>query len=382
MKPHILFYDDYYNVGGHEIMTVEAVRALSPVARVSFMLHEKNARLRELLSHPADGGCPTKIVPIYYRSWLLQETRSLVSLRANLMIQSKMKELQPDLVVVAQGRIELSSLGLIAAKAAGLRMISYLPLAHPLKVAGMRLGSSLRECVDWMYYRLPDYFFTCTAATMRDIKNHNPAAKVIVVPNGIDFSKKAVGGRAEARAALGVPEDKYLVSVVGRTKLRDKGQGHILRAFSRNFKRLSDVHLLFVGDGPDAAELARQIKKDPCRDHVTMHPWMNDVAPVYAASDMIAMPSRFEGFPLVLLEAMYHGLPIIGSRVDAMAEVLPEDWLFEFGDDRGLVEALLRARTCSADVLSANHQRVKSEHTVERFHSTFRAAIEQVLRSN
>ena len=382
MKPRILFYDDYFDIGGHEMMTVEAVRALAPVARVSFMLYERNVRLRELLSRPANGACTTEIVPISYRSWRLQETRSLISLRANLMVQSKMKELRPDLVVVAQGRIELSSLGVIAAKAAGLRIVSYLPLAHPLKVAGTRLGSSIRECIDWMYYRLPDHFITCTAATMRDIKKHNPAARVIVVPNGIDVSKKEIGGRDEARAALGLPNDKYLVSVVGRINLRDKGQGNILRAFSRNFERLSDVHLLFVGDGPDAAELARQIQKDPCRDCVTMHPWMGDVAPVYAASDMIAIPSRFEGFPLVLLEAMYHGLPIIGSRVDAMADVLPEDWLFEYGDDRGLVDALLKARTCSADVLSANHQRVKSEHTIDSFHGNFRAAIEQILGSN
>jgi len=379
MKPHILFYDDYYDVGGHEVMTVEAVRALAPTAQISFMLYERNTRLRELLGRAVSGTSAVEIIPIPYRSWRLQETRSLLSLRANFMVQSKMKRLRPDLVVVAQGRIELSSLGILAAKAAALRTVSYLPLAHPLKMAGLRLGSSVRECIDWMYYRLPGHFITCTPATMAEIKKHNPHARVIVVPNGIDISKRVIGARTEARAALGIPNERYVVSVVGRINLRDKGQGNILRAFARNVGKLGNSHLLFVGDGPDTAELARQIRQSPCSDRVTMHPWMDDVSPVYAASDMVALPSRFEGFPLVLLEAMYHGLPVIASRVDAMADVLPQEWLFEFGDDSGVVKALLNARSCSPSLLAANRQRVVSEHTLDRFHSNFRAATNQIL---
>jgi len=379
MKPHILFYDDYHSIGGHEVMTVEAVRALVPTAHVSFMLYDRNARLRELLSRAAVGGSSAEIVPISYRSWLLQETRSLVSLRANMQIQSKMKQLRPDLVVVAQGRIELSSLGLIAAKAAGLRTVSYLPMAHPLKISGKRFGSSIRECVDSVYYKLPNYFFTCSAAVMREIKTRNPAANVIVVPNGIDVSKQYSGVRGEIRAALGIPNDRYLVSVVGRVSFKGKGQGNILRAFINSGERLRDVHLLFVGDGPDAAALAHRIEQAPCRDRITMHTWMNDVTPVYAASDMIAMPSRFEGFPLVMLEAMYHRLPIIASRVDAMADVLPDEWLFDFDDDQGLVQALINARSCDPELLSKHHERVMSEYTIENFHASFRGAIQQVL---
>jgi len=382
MRPHVLFYDDYQSVGGHELMSVQAARALTPIAKVSFMLNEHNHRLRDLLRPTETSENVVEIVPIPYRSKRLQELRSLVSLRANRALRSRMTSLRPDLVVVAQGRIELSTLGVVAAKTAGLRVVSYLPAAHPLKVAGTRFGSSLRECVDSLHYRLPEFFITCCTASMRGIRKRHRAAQVIVVPNGIDLSLKRVVRREDARAVLGLPSDQYVVSVVGRFSFRDKGQDIIVRAFARNFERLGNVRLMLVGDGPDSSKLESQIRQTPCRDRITIRPWTNDVGNVYAASDMIAIPSRFEGFPLVLLEAMHHGLPVIGSRVDAMADVLPEEWLFESGDEQGLVDALLRARTCSAEMLSANEGRVASEYSIEQFRTNFRNAITRILDSN
>jgi glycosyltransferase involved in cell wall biosynthesis len=63
-----------------------------------------------------------------------------------------------------------------------------------------------------------------------------------------------------------------------------------------------------------------------------------DVA--FSALDAIAIPSRFEGLPLVALEALSSRLPGVASRVDGLAAVWPADWLIEVGDSDGLAEKL------------------------------------------
>jgi len=59
---------------------------------------------------------------------------------------------------------------------------------------------------------------------------------------------------------------------------------------------------------------------------------------------MLLIPSKFEGVPLTMLEAMARELPVIASNVDGMAEILPQSWLFPYGDCAALVDTLRRVR--------------------------------------
>jgi glycosyltransferase involved in cell wall biosynthesis len=130
--------------------------------------------------------------------------------------------------------------------------------------------------------------------------------------------------RSAVRRELGIPEDALVLGFVGRL-VRDKGVCELAEAWSQLRARFREAHLLVVGkfeDRDPVPEEARAALTGDPRVHVIG--FRADTPPLYAAMDVVTLPTHREGFPNVPLEAASMGLPVVGTRatgcVDAVAD--------------------------------------------------------------
>ena len=124
-----------------------------------------------------------------------------------------------------------------------------------------------------------------------------------------------------------------------------KGLPYGLRAFAQVAPEFPLAHLVMVGDGPQRAELEALTVELGLMDRVHFMGWQAETAPIFAALDVFLMPSLWEGFGLVLLEAMAQRVPVVGSRVSAIPEVVADGetgWLVPPRDVPALAAALTR----------------------------------------
>jgi glycosyltransferase involved in cell wall biosynthesis len=123
------------------------------------------------------------------------------------------------------------------------------------------------------------------------------------------------------RAALGVPAEAPLVVCVGNL-FPYKGQRLLIPALARLRQRLPDTHLVLVGEGPDRPTLARLAAAHGQQEYVHLVGARADAPAVLAASDAVAVPSPAEGLPLVPLEALALGKPVVGTRAGGLPEII------------------------------------------------------------
>lgn len=166
--------------------------------------------------------------------------------------------------------------------------------------------------------------------------------------NGVDcdrFDPSRVGDgvRHEWRARLGIPDDAPVIGFVGRL-VRDKGVVELAEAFREVKQRHPDVHLVVAGPfeprDPVPPETRRALESDP-RVHLLGH--VTDTPAVYAAIDVLALPTYREGFPNVPLEAASMRLPVVTTRVPGCVDAVADGetgTLVPAGDARALARAL------------------------------------------
>lgn len=113
------------------------------------------------------------------------------------------------------------------------------------------------------------------------------------------------------------------VLVVSRVEESYKGHDALLDCWPSVVAAVPDARLTFVGSGPRLADLRRRAASSPAADRIDVLGFVPDDAleDLYARSTVFALPSRGEGFGLVYIEAMRHGLPVIASRHDAGQEI-------------------------------------------------------------
>ena len=373
----VLFYIDAAEFGGHEAMTLLAIRCLSQRddLAISVAFYEGNVQLGVGLTNIANETRNLTLLPLKFKSKSLQAFRSLISFRKVEYLKRLINKVNPSVVIVAQGRIEGGSMGLLAAKRAGFRTVSYLPMAHPLSVSGKPVALWLRKLVNGYFYRLPDQFLTISESA-RSMLLEQGARNVLVVPNGIDVRPVARSDRERFRQHHNIRKEEYLVGVIGRIDFRQKGQDFALEAISTFRNHLDTYRFVFIGEGPDTQELKAMIAQTNLSQRVQVLPWCSDPERAYAGLDMLLIPSKFEGVPLVMLEAMAYKLPIVASNTDAMAEFLPQCWLFPFGDHHALVDRLIQVRqTDSSPLLESHRKQVTEQFTTDRFRINMTAAI-------
>lgn len=151
-----------------------------------------------------------------------------------------------------------------------------------------------------------------------------PAIKMRKIPYGLKFSPPENGARPRIRGELGVPEEAPLVGTVGRL-YPQKGQVYLLRAMAEVVKEVEGVRLLIVGDGPLRGELEAEARQLGIASRVVFAGLRRDVPAILSAIDLFTLPSLWEGFGLVLLEAMAASKPVIGTRVGSLPEVISEN---------------------------------------------------------
>jgi glycosyltransferase involved in cell wall biosynthesis len=157
------------------------------------------------------------------------------------------------------------------------------------------------------------------------------------------ISPIAARDRADARVALGVRLEDLVFLAAGRL-VPLKGFDVLLEAFSRAAKSEDRSRLLVAGEGPDRRALQEQAKGLGLEGRVRFLGPVDDLGPYMSMADAFVLSSRFEGLPLVLLEALAAGCPVIATRVGDVETVLGEGTglLVAAGEAEPLATAILR----------------------------------------
>lgn len=187
-------------------------------------------------------------------------------------------------------------------------------------------------------------------ATKESLIRENLAPERIeVIPNGIDFdSVKPVKPREEVMRMLGIGADQRLVGMAGRL-CPVKGQEELLHAMAQVVREIPDVSAFVIGKdmefkGRYAAKLDVLTNQLGLRGRVIFAGHQSDPYSFINAADVFVLPSKAEGLPLVLLEAMALGKTIVASRVDGIPEVIEDGktgLLVPPGDSKALARAIL-----------------------------------------
>ena len=151
----------------------------------------------------------------------------------------------------------------------------------------------------------------------------------------------------------------------------------MVRTFCTHPEAFHDCCLLIGGNGPDEGPLKQLIAECPRGSDITLRPWQDDVESFYGEIDVLMLPSRYEGVPLVMLEALARGIPVIGSARDGMKDILPESWTFEPENEDSLVETFSKCRHSWQNDIAEARIKIETEMTIEAFKAAFHRAVVQ-----
>jgi glycosyltransferase involved in cell wall biosynthesis len=369
----LLFYDDSPVFGGHEVMALLGLEAvLADYSEpVHFLASAANEKLCENVTALAAQHPHLILDTLPYQSSKFEALRNQLKPARIRPLAERFRQLAPQLVIAIQGNIEHSSLSLLAARHAGIPNTSYIPVPHSNAEMGARLGT-FRDLFAQRLFRLADSFITITDEMARLLKLRGATAPIHIVYNGVDVSRFHPGSE-DAALQLGLPTDRKLIGMIGRIEFRQKQQHLLVQALVSDPTLAATCHLVFAGDGPDAAALAALIQQH--RLSATVLPW-TDPAQLYRALHALVIPSRYEGLPLVMLEALATGTTVLASDRDGMKDLLPSVSRFQPNSAAALAATLNRFVTAGCPAPSATLvSRVRETMSLEHFKHSFSSTV-------
>lgn len=303
------------------------------------------------------------------------------ALAAIAPLRRLIRELRPSLVhsslFAANLAARLAAAGTGTPVLTSLVNVSYDPARRRDPNLGrLRLGL-VRRIDAWTARPLVDHFHAVSdavrTAAVQDLGIR--PARVTVIPRGRDPARLGSPGetrRRAAREALGLPPAVPVVVAVGRQEYQ-KGHRSLLEAAARLKGSHPELRILLAGRrGHASHELEALVRERGLAQHVEFLGHREDVPQVLAAADAFVLPSLFEGFPGAVVEAMALGLPVAGSDIGPLREVLGPgggDFLAEPEDPAALaavLDRLLRNPEAAAAAGRRNRERFLAELTVER----------------
>lgn len=146
--------------------------------------------------------------------------------------------------------------------------------------------------------------------------------KVLLNFVDIDYfsSQRTLSRKFEERKKIGLNENDFVLGYAGR-HIKRKGCLDLIQAMEE-LKKFENIKLLMAGDGPEKEENIRLVKKLGLEKRIIFLGYISDIRWLYSAIDCFVIPSRWEPFGIVALEAYASGVPVIASNVVGLNEVV------------------------------------------------------------
>jgi glycosyltransferase involved in cell wall biosynthesis len=271
------------------------------------------------------------------------------------------RDWQPD--IVQTFLFHANILGRVAARRAGV----------PHVVSGIRVAERRGRFRLWLD-RWTDRWVErhiCVSQGVADFSHRVgglPANKLVVIPNGIDVARY-VNVAPIAPGELGLPEGRQLITYIGRLDPQ-KNLGWLIDQAPAWLAAHPRHDLLLVGDGPERRALENQAARIAPAGRVHFVGWQANIAGILAASDVLMLPSQWEGMPNVVLEALASARPVLAADVEGVRELLgdsseqiapPEDaqrWA-------AMLTRLLSDRSLAGELGARNRERAASQFSLE-----------------
>jgi glycosyltransferase involved in cell wall biosynthesis len=334
-----------FRIGGSELMGLELASQLAAEG-VDVMCTALDGMQGPLVQRCLDAGVRVVDLGLPRRGLL---SRNGVSLD----LARRLRELKLDAIHL-QHFLGLNKLGLPARLAGVPRIVvtehSVLDVSQSL--AGrlrVRATSGLAHAITVIHPSIKDYLVQTLGVD---------AARITVIPVGVDFARWQAADRAERRVALGLHAE-FTAVFAGRIAPVKNVPG-LIRCFL-DAAQASGVpsRLIVVGDGPDMGAARAAATRHALAEQVVFAGEQADTRPFVAAGDVFLMNSLSEGTPRALLEAMACGLPGISTAVGGVPSLLEQrGWLTPPGDAPALTAALIEAMQSPAQV-AARGQRAR-----------------------
>ncbi|MGH8262206.1 MAG: glycosyltransferase family 4 protein [Steroidobacteraceae bacterium] len=325
-----LFVDGAAEMGGHEVMLLRWIEELRLQGRVQPVLLCRSGSRLAARSHGFSSSI--ELAPVrraaHPAGWFALGLRAL---RDAWHFMRAIGVERPALCIVAEGCLLAQPVFAFVARVTGQRVAVYVPLLEPSAHLGFRHGRWRDAFVRRIYANLPHAWVTITSTQAQNFATWAHVRRpVFNLPNTV---ARNIDDIARAGAAGEVRLDPYdwprlRVLVLGRIEAHQKGLDHLVDYLTTHESLGRSMTVTFVGEGPYESELRRRIANTPAMSEwVAVEPWGNPVD-VLKRHDVLLIPSRYEGVPLVMLEAMAIGVAVVATDLPGTNSFLPEQCLF------------------------------------------------------
>lgn len=366
--PCWLFVDSAAAFGGHEVMLLRWLEELQQQGRIRpILLARADTRLHA--QTPVQLAAPT--LAAVGTGKLRRTLYDAVRLIAVLLKH------KPQLCVVAEGSL-LSQVGFtLALRMLNQRTVVYVPLVEPAANMGFGRGALRDRLVRKFYRRVPHAWLTITAEQSRQFAQWaHISAPIFTLPNTVSREIETAG------CVTTTTQRPLRVLVLGRLDAHQKGLDGLLDALEAQPALGTDLHISLVGDGPYAAEIRRRVHQSPALQRLlSIQAWTPTVAAL-SQHDVLLITSRYEGVPLVMLEAMALGVPVIASDLPGTRAMLPANCLFKVGDYQHALHLLLNVTDPAwrSDTTQRNRAAFQQQASGKHFSQSVHTLTDRLLQ--
>lgn len=357
--------------GGPERQVVGLAEGLSPDIRTVFLTFADDDRDRSLLGELARRGLPGRAISRNYPDIpgaVREVARNLRELDADLLCCNGYK---PDII------------GLLAARQVGIPAVA---IAHGWTSATWKVR--LNETADRLALAWMDAVVCVSGAQAVKVKHAGVKAdKVNVIHNAINADEIADhdAGVRDGLEKQFAEKPRHIVGAAGRLS-PEKGMDQLVEAASLVRARDSGVAFVVFGEGPERQKLEALIIEKGLQDKFVLAGFREDVGRLLPCLDVAVLPSWTEGLPVILLEALAAGVPVVATAVGGIPEVIADGvvgYLVPPGQPQLLAErigGLLRDDERRRSMGRQGQERVRRDFTVARQAESYRHLFEALMR--
>lgn len=223
------------------------------------------------------------------------------------------------------------------------------------------IGPELRKHYEYQLEKLDTTIVLC----QYDAQQYHFPTKVIYNPLTLKPGPPSTG-----------TSRKFLA--VGRFSHLHKGFDLLIKAFHSFARRDNEWTLDIVGEGPEEQMYRQMIAEYGLQDRISLHPFTNHIQSFYSAAQVYVLSSRWEGFGLVLVEAMAHGLPVVSSDLPTSKEIMGDFGLYcENGNVEQLAQQLYAATQLDWSGKSEEAVKISQRFNTEQIISQWKAIINE-----